>query len=102
MPDPHSSVPCSGQGGKGKNELVSDTTSFFWPGSGRRGGAGWGQGWLGAGVGKGKNELVADTTSLLPGAAAGRGGGGVGGRVGKGKNELVSDTTSFLPVPRPF
>ena len=48
--------------GKGKNELVSDTTSFLL-------GAAAGRGWGGVGgrVGIGKNELVSDTNSFLPG-----------------------------------
>ena len=73
-----------GQGrGKGKNELVSDTTSFF-----VLGGAGW-QRQLG---GRGRRRRRGSR------GQKGRGGGGRAGGQGrgKGKNELVSDTNSFL------
>ena len=54
--------------GKGKNELVSDTYSFFAPRSGR---LGWGWGW---GKGVAFRELVSDTNSLLsPGQRQGVG-----------------------------
>ena len=52
--------------GKGKNELVSNTTSISPRGSGRQG-----LGWVG---GKGKDELVSDTNWLLRGAGQATGG----------------------------
>ena len=75
--------------GKGKHELVPETTSL-----GRGGGGVGGRGW------QRQNELVANTTSFLPGAAAGRGGGGVGGRGGQRQKRISVSTNSILPGGR--
>ena len=59
--------------GKGKHELVPETTSL-----GRGGGGVGGRGWQRQKRISGKRYFC-----FLPGAAAGRGGGGVGGRGGQ-------------------